>query len=70
MKNWKDNSIWWIDFGPEVKSIKDVKLGCQATILPGGDLPNGDFTMPNGEIWSFINGELVSMEGEVKQGEF
>jgi hypothetical protein len=67
MKNWNFQNTW-IDFGPQIRTIKDIKVGCQATIIPDGGVPDGDYTMPSGAIWSFINGELVSMGDPVKKG--
>ena len=67
MKNWNFTGTW-LDFGEKVSSIKDIKLGMTASIIPDGGKPDGDYTMPDGAIWTFINGELISLGDPVKKG--
>jgi hypothetical protein len=47
-----------LDFGTQVETIEDVEIGMTATI-EGGGVPDGDYIMPNGEIWTFDQGTLT-----------
>ena len=52
-----DNDVV-LDFGDQVETIEEVEIGMTATI-EGGGVPDGDFTMPSGEIWTFDQGTLT-----------
>ena len=47
-----------LDFGSQVETIEEIEVGMTATI-EGGGVPDGDYVMPTGAIWTFVKGKLT-----------
>lgn len=64
----------WLDFGTQVDSIEEIEVGMTATIIandanPAGGVPDGEYVMPDGGIWTFDQGTLKEMiEPEPEEG--
>jgi len=54
-----------LDFGDQVQSEEEIVVGMTATIE--GGTPDGDYTMPDGAVWTFAAGTLTVMTPPVEE---